>query len=208
MCGNLACGKLDDNHDFKRCSDCRSRYYCSPECQVSDWRCGGHRQTCDTLYSRRCDTMYINAEDRAFMRVLLNHDYAEKQHEIALDELEWMHDHPSETPYMFFDYDEGKLELYFESPEDAPEEFAQELSDSITSRSGRRLHLMSVYAGDEVDPEVWILPLAAERTGLARGLRLLADSIPPDTDWKEIKPAYASKVQDLLNGGVPESRAR
>ncbi|KAJ7736143.1 hypothetical protein B0H16DRAFT_123905 [Mycena metata] len=147
-CGDLSCDKLDSNHDFKRCSACRSIYYCSPECQAKDWRRGGHRQTCDALYNRRRRNSHISAKDRAFTRALLNHDCSKQQREIALDELEWMHAHPNEIPYILFDYSEGQLNVSFESHQNAPPEFAAELTRTVDGGNARRLHLMLIFDGD------------------------------------------------------------
>ncbi|KAF7342448.1 hypothetical protein MVEN_01834000 [Mycena venus] len=45
-CDNLKCSTIDDKTAFRRCSGCRSFYYCSIECQTVDWRSGGHREAC------------------------------------------------------------------------------------------------------------------------------------------------------------------
>jgi hypothetical protein len=138
------------------------------------------------------ETIHINGKDRSFLRALLNHDYVEQQQQLALGELQWMHAHPNEIPYIFLEYDEGPLKPSFKSHEEAPLEFAKEL----TSPSRRRLHVMSTHDGD--DPILWVLPLIAESMTLSRDLRLFADSFPPGTEWEEIEPVGREKVRELL----------
>ncbi|KAJ7174740.1 hypothetical protein C8R46DRAFT_1081667, partial [Mycena filopes] len=198
-CANLICPNLEDALNYKCCSDCRVVYYCSYECQVNDWRHGGHRRSCKTLAARRRDTAHINAKDRAFLRVLVNHDYATQQPALALAELQWMHAHPSEIPYILFDYTDGQMEPSFESHHDAPAAFATEIIAAANRTGGRRLHLMTVLDGeDSVD---WIVPLVGESLTLRWELRMLADSIPPDTDWEEIGPTYMEKIRNLMVQG-------
>ncbi|KAJ7633453.1 hypothetical protein DFH06DRAFT_692500 [Mycena polygramma] len=45
-CDNIECGSIDARPNFKRCSGCKSTYYCSKQCQITDWRHGGHRRIC------------------------------------------------------------------------------------------------------------------------------------------------------------------
>jgi len=44
----IGCSKALEAKDIKRCSNCNSPY-CSRECQVDDWRNGGHKQQCKLL---------------------------------------------------------------------------------------------------------------------------------------------------------------
>ncbi|KAJ7174833.1 hypothetical protein C8R46DRAFT_1252933 [Mycena filopes] len=195
-CGNLICGRLDLTNEFKRCSNCRTSQYCSPECQVDDWRRGGHRQNCNKIASRRWKTSYLNALDRSFMCALVTHDYAARQPELALEELQWMHAHPGEVPYMLLDYEDGTLEVTFNSHREAPGAFAAELTASC-ARPGRRLHLVSIPDGDE--DIMCVVQLIAEGVGLAGELRLLADGITPGTESEEMGPVYQVKVRGLLS---------
>ena len=41
------CGVPDrEEKPLKRCSKCRDTQYCSSECQVKDWKIGGHKESC------------------------------------------------------------------------------------------------------------------------------------------------------------------
>ncbi|KAE9386947.1 hypothetical protein BT96DRAFT_1005607 [Gymnopus androsaceus JB14] len=51
--GHILCAKSDcpnRNWELQRCSNCRVTWYCSKDCQKSDWR--KHREHCDYLRSR------------------------------------------------------------------------------------------------------------------------------------------------------------
>ncbi|KAJ7290444.1 hypothetical protein C8J57DRAFT_1705818 [Mycena rebaudengoi] len=52
-CDNLECAIISDKTRFQRCSGCLCFYYCSQECQIIDWRAGGHQEACNT-YGAHC----------------------------------------------------------------------------------------------------------------------------------------------------------
>jgi len=43
-CGNESCPNLDHSEKFQKCTGCRVRYYCKPECQRADW--SKHKTEC------------------------------------------------------------------------------------------------------------------------------------------------------------------
>ncbi|KAJ7827095.1 hypothetical protein B0H13DRAFT_1917808 [Mycena leptocephala] len=45
-CDNLQCTKIEAKSLFKRCAGCQVFCYCSQDCQLIDWRNGGHRVAC------------------------------------------------------------------------------------------------------------------------------------------------------------------
>ncbi|KAJ7201223.1 hypothetical protein C8J57DRAFT_1412418, partial [Mycena rebaudengoi] len=52
-CDNLQCAIISDRTRFRRCSGCLCFYYCSQECQIIDWRVGGHQEACNA-YGAHC----------------------------------------------------------------------------------------------------------------------------------------------------------
>ncbi|KAJ7623991.1 hypothetical protein B0H17DRAFT_1288782 [Mycena rosella] len=57
-CDNLEvqqCAIISDKTRFQRCSGCLCFYYCSQECQIIDWRVGGHQEACN-MYGAHCLT--------------------------------------------------------------------------------------------------------------------------------------------------------
>ena len=43
-CGNESCPNLDHSEKFQKCTGCRVRYYCKPDCQRADW--SKHKTEC------------------------------------------------------------------------------------------------------------------------------------------------------------------
>jgi len=55
-CANLSCEggcAAGQGAGSKRCSACRSVYYCGPACSHADWRQGGHNSVCKPLAALR-----------------------------------------------------------------------------------------------------------------------------------------------------------
>ncbi|KAJ6527719.1 hypothetical protein B0H19DRAFT_1195573 [Mycena capillaripes] len=88
VCDNLECARICTKGELKRCGACLAAYYCSPPCQASDWRRGGHRQACGDLSSRRKETSHTSARDRSFFRALVHHEYATRREEIEQKHLD------------------------------------------------------------------------------------------------------------------------
>ncbi|KAF7324051.1 MYND-type domain-containing protein [Mycena kentingensis (nom. inval.)] len=116
-CDNLSCSKVADKEHFRRCSGCLSAYYCSKQCQIEDHRFGRHGEYCDELFAQhreRCDDM--NAKDRAFLRAVVDFEYAKNKAAIdsgvvrllTIDE-----DRLGATtvPATFLDFSRGELAL-------------------------------------------------------------------------------------------------
>lgn len=54
------CGTIEDKvEDFKACSQCKMRHYCSKECQVQHWRSGGHKEKCGNETESENETLYF-----------------------------------------------------------------------------------------------------------------------------------------------------
>ncbi|KAF7300011.1 MYND-type domain-containing protein [Mycena kentingensis (nom. inval.)] len=69
-CHNLSCLRRDlaPPARMRRCSGCKEFWYCSRDCQVADWRLGGHRNACE---HHAVVHLYNNRPYRAFLRALL-----------------------------------------------------------------------------------------------------------------------------------------
>ncbi|KAJ7231250.1 hypothetical protein C8J57DRAFT_1385480 [Mycena rebaudengoi] len=64
-CDNLECAIISDKTRFQRCSGCLCFYYCSQECQIIDWRVGGHREACNTYGAHCLSTFRSSASHRS-----------------------------------------------------------------------------------------------------------------------------------------------
>lgn len=43
-CNN--CGNNDPSVKKRQCSKCNRVYYCNRDCQIDDWKYGGHKEAC------------------------------------------------------------------------------------------------------------------------------------------------------------------
>ncbi|KAJ6584259.1 hypothetical protein B0H10DRAFT_870342 [Mycena sp. CBHHK59/15] len=104
-CDNTKCGKILRRKEFKRCSACDSRYYCSKDCQTLDWSEGGHRAECRRIQCFDFGAPWrASAKNRAFIRALLTRDYLAHKHEILSQQMTFMAQNPGEPFYVLFNY--------------------------------------------------------------------------------------------------------
>ncbi|KAF7296758.1 MYND-type domain-containing protein [Mycena indigotica] len=75
-CDHPPCNRIGRRANFKRCSGCYLRRYCSKICQKSDWRDGNHRSTCaaSRVEYTNLHNMFSRAQ-LAFFRVTLHTFY-------------------------------------------------------------------------------------------------------------------------------------
>ncbi|KAK7007789.1 hypothetical protein R3P38DRAFT_2552854 [Favolaschia claudopus] len=116
-CDNLKCQKLDVKTAFRRCSWCRSFYYCSTQCQGIDWRAGGHRKTClsfgSLLLSDKND-LNFDARQRSFLRALVHHDYKKARHRLLTDQTKFMTMNPGAEHLVLYEYLDGVPKITIE----------------------------------------------------------------------------------------------
>ncbi|KAJ7134034.1 hypothetical protein C8R43DRAFT_1022249, partial [Mycena crocata] len=118
-CENMQCLKIGPKHEFKSCSGCSFTYYCSSECQTSDWK-SGHRRWCLKLAQTsqstffRSDTILItlsdfpgpsSPRDRAFLRSLLQYNYMSLlKPEVLLRQAHFIYTNPGVEFFTAFDF--------------------------------------------------------------------------------------------------------
>ncbi|KAJ7174839.1 hypothetical protein C8R46DRAFT_1252950 [Mycena filopes] len=169
---------------------------------ATDWQRGGHRSFCGVLSRRRREDD-ITAKDRSFFRALLNHDYATKLQDIAMNKVQFMHSHPGEIAHMQWDYTSGTLAPSLGSQQDLPHKFREDAVRAMRSGGRIQLHLMAVSDGKEA--RLRSFPLRSATAGLARGLRRIADSIPPGTRWIDSDEEYVARIQALIDSKLTET---
>ncbi|KAJ6587632.1 hypothetical protein DFH09DRAFT_1427884 [Mycena vulgaris] len=115
-CDNLQCGKIRNRGSCSRCAACRSAYYCSSDCQIVDWREGGHRGICtpDLRFSLN-EFQELSWHDRVFMRAVLHYDYIEKTADIAAQRTVCLSMFPNDPIYVLFTYMWGRAVVAVES---------------------------------------------------------------------------------------------
>ncbi|KAJ7697759.1 hypothetical protein B0H16DRAFT_1839608 [Mycena metata] len=112
-CDNVNCNKIALKATLRRCSGCRTFLYCSPTCQESDWKTGGHREMCamhKLVRRSTCDESFPS-RDCAFIRFLLHEDYLAARRKIILDTMTTLHANPRMGSVILFDYRDGPVSI-------------------------------------------------------------------------------------------------
>ncbi|KAJ6484659.1 hypothetical protein C8R45DRAFT_1147477 [Mycena sanguinolenta] len=144
-CCNTECGIICERAKFKRCSDCRTVYYCSAECQKMDWRHGGHRDSCAWIRTFASKNKDIGTRNMAFMRQILHRDLTQ---------------HPFVT---VMDYRQGRPVMHIHTLSavrdgDEKEQIYWEEHVSRMARSGGRIELHMMLFQDGISFEKRITP--------------------------------------------------
>ncbi|KAJ7218569.1 hypothetical protein GGX14DRAFT_595301 [Mycena pura] len=197
-CDNLECGQVCDKRKLKRCSGCRTAFYCSRICQKSDWR-NGHRGSCWQFRQRRIEESTLcGCKDRSFLRALLNRDYARMQEDIALELLRFRHMHPGHIPYTYFDYSSGWCAISVRdtlTPE-IEDTYGEEIMRVMRGGGRMQLHLMGVNRGGTCCQWWQAMPLRSASAALDRDL--LRISVPPSNGSRVDVESCRSRVRHLL----------
>ncbi|KIM82784.1 hypothetical protein PILCRDRAFT_456325 [Piloderma croceum F 1598] len=85
LCSNKKCAKVDVKGAFMRCSGCKQSFYCSPSCQVADWKDGTHRTSCKEAQQRsKIDGMssFFSKSDNEFITKVVVQEYKSRIEEI------------------------------------------------------------------------------------------------------------------------------
>ncbi|KAJ7190266.1 hypothetical protein GGX14DRAFT_606091 [Mycena pura] len=193
MCSNVQCGLIDERRRFSVCAACRSRYYCSVECQRSDWREGGHRHACETLSTERGAEL-LRKRDLTFLRTLLHHDYTKARCDVWAQQVAFWHAHPGATPadyYVDFDYTRGRTAVSVVplSPDPRTQAHAstgppgepEPAARAAAAAAGGRLELHCMRVSEGGAARAYWIPLRASSARLVDGLRAIASR--PDADF-------------------------
>ncbi|KAK6984816.1 MYND-type domain-containing protein [Favolaschia claudopus] len=201
-----ACDNLDPGtkHEFRRCSGCRSSYYCSPACQIADWRNGGHREACNscgTLLLSERNNNNFNAQQRSFLRVLVHHDYQKERFTLQLKQVVFKAKLPHTEFVTLYDYTRGAVEIdimaarrvMLSSPE----------WRSISSRAAAshgRMGIDVVYLGRSAGSTCLVVPLRSSSSVIHDKLAMLANELPSglplDTEWDP--HVVADEIESIL----------
>ncbi|KAJ7831075.1 hypothetical protein B0H13DRAFT_2113661 [Mycena leptocephala] len=174
-CDNMECGAIIPKTRLRRCSGCLTSVYCSPQCQLWDWRRDGHRRVCDTLYG--CRSGHIRQTDKAFLRALIHHDYMERRDSIWLWQMRYIRRESHTMPLVMFDYTVPFL--------------------PVQSRGRMQMHLVKVKHGSSTRHLVF--PLRSTTGEVVAALRRLAAD--PEGHGGETDEA---RVRSLLDIAVTE----
>ncbi|KAJ7159218.1 hypothetical protein C8R43DRAFT_351958 [Mycena crocata] len=144
-CDNLECTIITDKAAFKRCSGCHSYYYCSKECQLVDWRAGGHRDACaESSAVQLNESQRLSFRERGFLRALVHHDYRAAKAEIFERMALALRRHPATDLFISFNYTVGAVKISIFSASESDVSISASWKDFI-SRAGRSRGRISPY---------------------------------------------------------------
>ncbi|KAJ6479491.1 hypothetical protein C8R47DRAFT_1322689 [Mycena vitilis] len=155
-CDHLECGAMRKDDTLLRCAACHNAFYCSKECQVTDWT-DGHRKLCKTDVNRPQEiTPQLTFRDRDFLRALLHHDYEAARAEVLALQIGCLRRTPNDLCFVKFDYRAGRVAIEAApSLGELPATNQQGRPDKLglcgrAARSGGRmeLHVMLVGEGE------------------------------------------------------------
>ncbi|KAJ6562216.1 hypothetical protein B0H19DRAFT_1233920 [Mycena capillaripes] len=199
-CDNMKCAAIDQRKRFSMCSVCRRRCYCSADCQRIDWTEGGHKTACEILYIDRTDHPEdLRSRDIYFLRALLHHDYHAARHDIRLQQIAFMHEHPGTDFYTHFDYSRGAVSVKVlpQSNSNHPRDLGHPLRIAQAAASGGclELHYMFVSAGSTARGR-WF-PLRSSSGVLAQRLAVIARGIEFDAQISAIRERLLEDIRAL-----------
>ncbi|KAJ7175179.1 hypothetical protein C8R43DRAFT_943447 [Mycena crocata] len=214
-CDNTECNGIHDKTDLWRCSGCLDVYYCSPECQKSDWRAGGHREICSESGTLRLSMQNTpSVRERDFLRYYIDAEYHFSKATIYLEQALCLQRFPNSAYFTLFDYTwNGRADISVHALEsDSPPvldlyAYGAEWQDSIARarRSGGRmeLHVVRMQQGRSA-PRYVLIPLHRDRTDVVVLLKELSAELPTALDdprllevWAKFQPRLDAADKDI-----------
>ncbi|KAJ7134044.1 hypothetical protein C8R43DRAFT_639721 [Mycena crocata] len=208
-CDNDSCVQIRNKSLFQRCSGCRTFYYCSQACQVTDWYNGGHRRVCASYgklgLTARMSSLVVPRE-RWFLRALLDEDYHKHRAAICAQQVEFLTSCPACTFYTSFDYTNGDVKIEVRSPDDtdpvadilrsAGAEWTDILRRAVNGDGSFQLHIVQIMEGNTM--RVWVVPLRTNGSPIPRRLREVAMSIGREDRANNI----ADEIDNILRNSM------
>ncbi|KAF8171161.1 hypothetical protein K438DRAFT_1982156 [Mycena galopus ATCC 62051] len=207
-CDNLECGQIQDSSRCRRCSGCKTHYYCSSNCQITDWKHGGHRDHCGSpalLTLGETSLCPLGFRERNFLRAVVQADYADGIHSICEAQVMVMANHPADRFFTFFDYTDNQVQISVHSVVNSHiandlkrvgSEWSEILSRASRSVGRVQLHVIRVPEGSET--RLLVIPLRTNSSQIHDALRELARVIPTDSKEEDI----SDEVERILEQAV------
>ncbi|KAJ7119223.1 hypothetical protein C8R43DRAFT_1035404 [Mycena crocata] len=205
-CDNMECGVIHRKEKFQRCGRCQRVYYCSPDCQKSDWGRGGHRAACDGMREFRLKHHDLGVRNLTFMRKVLHNDfwmYQYNGHFHFDNRLEFMRERPDEPLITVFDYRLGGVAMCVrfladERAADTTGEVDWEEHISRAARSGGLMELHLMLLRDASRTRRLMMPQRSDSAVLHDGLARIFREVDPDSNGiKEIEELL--EKNDVVN---------
>ncbi|KAJ7148644.1 hypothetical protein C8R43DRAFT_513145 [Mycena crocata] len=205
-CDNLTCGKIEERSTFHCCALCRSRNYCSKDCQSADWNVE-HKDVCQDLQSARLHTREtLTARGRSFLRTLLTWDYLIHQAGICFEHITRR---PDENFFIVFAYvraDGVGMEFASTSDDKFREEkwapaLRREVARAVRSGGRMEVHLVYIFEGDDCYP--LIFPMRTPTSALHEAVQNALQQVPEGgAEWDVVKEELVPLLRKQLKSGL------
>ncbi|KAF8187365.1 hypothetical protein K438DRAFT_1015539 [Mycena galopus ATCC 62051] len=198
-----------DRSRCRRCSGCRTRYYCSSNCQIADWQHGGHRGHCGSpalLSLGEISSCPLGFRERNFLRAVIQRDYEDGMHSICEGQVIFMATHPAARFFTLFDYTHNPVQISVQSVANsltsddlrkAGSEWTEILSRMERSRGSIQLHVIRIPQGSAT--RLWVIPMRTNRPQVHDALRQLARSIPTGFQEEDISDEVESILENVVD---------
>ncbi|KAJ6518210.1 hypothetical protein C8R47DRAFT_8420 [Mycena vitilis] len=202
-CDNFSCSEIGLKSVPRRCSDCQTTYYCSPKCQKTDWRVGGHREHCLRLKSSYYADVF-GSRQLSFMRLLLHDDYLVYHCQVFCRQVAYMKHHGGARDdfYTLFWYTEGEVDIEVrtigdcsESDDDWDVDWAY--GARRRAQSGGRMDLHLIIISQLGGTEARMFPKRSRDSRVSEGLKDLAQR-PYKTREEELED-IENRVLELIH---------
>ncbi|KAJ7123966.1 hypothetical protein C8R43DRAFT_39634 [Mycena crocata] len=202
-CDDPECCEIRKETEFRRCSGCLGRYYCSTQCQRQDWKREHHEECHQMRTSYLTDPDPLGKRDRIFLRKLLHHDYDSMKQEVYMRELAFLHENPGHglLLHALFDYSKtgrailsvnGMLGIF---PRNLPTDLSA-ASRVLASDGKMELHIMITAEGAKSRRRA--LPLYSASPDVSNGMRVISEDIAHEDAFTDVHDSLTRRVQGLL----------
>ncbi|KAJ7715607.1 hypothetical protein B0H16DRAFT_1477225 [Mycena metata] len=169
---------------LKRCSACRSTDYCSEGCQRTDWKEGGHRESCslDRRLSLKCGLTFW---ERLHMRAVLTADYVMHQSRILCQIARCLRAFPDAGYFLVFECTPTQVTTaaysltandwgpHAAALGDGVPEWTDYVARAAHSDGRFTIHVLRRFGvGGE---KYWVIPLRSTKPTIDTGLRRIAE---------------------------------
>ncbi|KAJ7110282.1 hypothetical protein C8R43DRAFT_1139429 [Mycena crocata] len=213
-CDNVECNTIRSKTKFRRCSGCLAFYYCSSECQISDWRTGGHRDVCAKYGTLRLSARNTpSVREREFLRYYIDAEYHLSKTIIYPQQVLCLQHFPNSPFFILFDYtSNGAADITVHAVDsDSPpvhdlRAYGAEWDNSVArARSSGGLMELHVACLERAraEPYYVLVPLRRAKPDIDRLLKELAAELPTELDDPKVEEAWV-KFQPLLDAAEKE----
>ncbi|KAJ7818677.1 hypothetical protein B0H14DRAFT_2838491 [Mycena olivaceomarginata] len=186
-CDNMECGVIRDRTSFRCCSACKSKYYCSRDCQRRDWEDGDHRGECKRLRSNNFhDPWSLCNRNKLFIRALLRHDYMACRDDILSQQKIIQQTYPSLQQSVVFNC--NRLEVVVQvhpvrsNTADDPPGLVDILSRVSRSHGRMQLHTLLIDEGLPGGIQKRLISMRSNRSQIREIANFSAQTSSPDTE--------------------------